>query len=190
MTLMYNLQLKKFRQNPELIDEVNERGGLSFIYNSEHTVGTKNSRWEGKGLNSNFIKVLAKSYETVSKELNKFIPVKTIMLARNSEFKGKSLKEETKQQILQAYNQDAEFVVGDMPNVDSQFIDYLQEIGAKFTIYHTGDSPRIIIDERVSLQYLEYSKLSKEKQQPIMSNEEWNSKSEVLRKAIIEALKC
>lgn len=70
-----------------------------------------------------------------------------VMLARNSEFKGQSLKEETKQQILQAHNAGAEFVVGDMPNVDSQFIDYLQEIGAKFTIYHTGNAPRIQIDK-------------------------------------------
>jgi hypothetical protein len=35
-----------------------------------------------------------------------------------------------------------------MPNVDSQFIDYLQEIGAKFTIYHTGDKSRIIIENQ------------------------------------------
>jgi len=40
-----------------------------------------------------------------------------------------------------------EFEVRDMPGVDSQFIEYLQEIGAKFTVYHTGDTPRIKIDE-------------------------------------------
>jgi hypothetical protein len=34
-----------------------------------------------------------------------------------------------------------------MPNVDSQFIDYLQEIGAKFTIYHTGATPRIQVSQ-------------------------------------------
>jgi hypothetical protein len=72
MNLMYQLQLKKFRQNPELIDEINAEGGLEFIKQSSHVVGVKNNRWEGKGLESNFIKVLAKSYETVSKELGKF----------------------------------------------------------------------------------------------------------------------
>lgn len=72
MNLMYKLQVQKFRKNPELIDKINERGGLQFIENSSHIVGVKNSRWEGKGLESNFIKVLAKSYETVAKELNKF----------------------------------------------------------------------------------------------------------------------
>ena len=30
---------------------------------SEHTIGVKDSRWEGKGTNSNFIKVLIKSYQ-------------------------------------------------------------------------------------------------------------------------------
>lgn len=72
MTLMYKLQVQKFRKNPELIDEINESGGLQFILNSEHSVGVKNSRWEGRGIESNFIKVLSQSYTTVAKELNKF----------------------------------------------------------------------------------------------------------------------
>jgi len=73
MNLMYNLQVQKFQKNPELIDEINARGGLQFILNSEHTVGVKGSRWEGKGLESNFIKVLAQSYTKVAKDLGKFI---------------------------------------------------------------------------------------------------------------------
>ena len=72
MNLMYKLQVQKFQKNPELIDEINERGGLQFILNSEHTVGVRGSRWEGKGTDSNFIKVLAQSYITVAKEFNKF----------------------------------------------------------------------------------------------------------------------
>lgn len=73
MNLMYKLQVQKFQKNPELIDEINAQGGLQFIQNSSHIVGVKNSRWEGKGLESNFIKVLAQSYTTVAKELNKFV---------------------------------------------------------------------------------------------------------------------
>ena len=65
-----------------------------------------------------------------------------VMLARNKEFRGKDLDANTKQAISDAHNNGAEFVVGDMPNVDTQFIDYLNEIGAKYTIYHTGDTPR------------------------------------------------
>ena len=70
-----------------------------------------------------------------------------IMLARNSEYKGKPLTQQTKNSILDNHKKGTEFVVGDMPGVDSQFIDYLQEIGAKFTIYHTGDTPRIKVNE-------------------------------------------
>jgi hypothetical protein len=72
MNLMYKLQVQKFQKNPELIDEINERGGLEFIKQSSHVIGVKNSRWEGEGMNSNFIKVLSRSYTTVAKELNKF----------------------------------------------------------------------------------------------------------------------
>jgi len=71
--LMYSLQVQKFRNHPELIEEINKRGGLDFILASSHETGEKNSRWTGTGMESNFIQVLAKSYETVAKELNKFI---------------------------------------------------------------------------------------------------------------------
>jgi len=68
---------------------------------------------------------------------------KVIMLSRNSYLSGKPLRAETKEQIREAALDGAEFIVGDMPGVDSQFIDYLQEIGATFTVYHTGSTPRI-----------------------------------------------
>lgn len=61
----------------------------------------------------------------------------TVMLARNSEFKGKPLNTNTKADINIAHSKGNSFVVGDMPNVDSQFIEYLLDIGAKFTIYTT-----------------------------------------------------
>jgi hypothetical protein len=70
-----------------------------------------------------------------------------IMLARNAEYQNIPLLERTKELIKTAYENGAEFVVGDMPNVDSQFIEYLQEIGAKFTIYHTGNTPRIQVKQ-------------------------------------------
>lgn len=73
MNLMYKLQVEKFEKHPELIDEINAKGGLEFIKNSSHIIGVPNSRWEGEGMNSNFIKVLAKSYEKVAKELGKFL---------------------------------------------------------------------------------------------------------------------
>jgi len=69
------------------------------------------------------------------------------MLARNGKLAGQVLSAETKRKIKGLSQQGATFVVGDMPNVDSQFIDYLQEIGAKFTIYHTGATPRIQVSQ-------------------------------------------
>lgn len=68
---------------------------------------------------------------------------KVVMLARNSELKGRALRANTKEKIFKMHKLGARFVVGDMPGVDSQFIDYLQNIGADFTIYHTGTKPRI-----------------------------------------------
>jgi hypothetical protein len=81
-----------------------------------------------------------------------------IMLARNGTLKGKPLRDETKKKIDEVIalqnknNVSIEFVVGDMPGVDSQFIDYLQKVGAKFTIYHTGDTSRIAIPTIQSTQ--------------------------------------
>ena len=235
MNLMYKLQMKKFKAHPELVKEITDRGGVAFLEASTHTKNdgtpiTKGSRWEGKGINSNFIKVLIKSYEdsmgttqpstsvkgfqgykggfenigkgtpqgdgkdkamrqiadsgfigeldtTTGKEsstltsfnimsrgatvaltdLNKaskqfpVIALKptgtTVMLARNKELSNKPLAEKTKSQILSAKIMGKQFVVGDMPGVDSPFTDYLQEIGAKFTIYHTGATPRIQVSQ-------------------------------------------
>jgi len=69
---------------------------------------------------------------------------KVIMLARNSELRKQPLREETIAEIKNAHARGAKFVVGDMPGVDSQFIDLLDEIGADYTIYHTGNTSRIV----------------------------------------------
>jgi len=79
---------------------------------------------------------------TVSYEPFNIAP-KVIMLARNGALKGKDLSSSTLGMIKLSHENGAKFVVGDMPGVDSQFIDYLKEIGANFTIYHTGKTPRI-----------------------------------------------
>jgi len=76
---------------------------------------------------------------------NNYGPV--TMLARNGKLSGTPLDYETKREISIAHSQGTEFIVNDMPGVDSQFIDYLQSIGAKFTIYHTGANPRIQVKQ-------------------------------------------
>ena len=80
----------------------------------------------------------------------------TVMLARNGSFRGKPLNSETKEAIEYYFQEGASFVVGDMPGVDSQFIDYLDEIGASYKIYHTGSSPRIVKED------IKYQKGTKE----------------------------
>ena len=70
---------------------------------------------------------------------------KILMLARNGELKNKPLNIETKQKIKEAYDKGYEFVVGDMPGVDTQFIEYLLDIGAEFTNYHARENSRINI---------------------------------------------
>ena len=66
-----------------------------------------------------------------------------VMLARNGKLKGQPLSVQTTNLIDQAFRAGATFVVGDMPNVDSQFMSYLQHIGANFTVFHTGDQSRL-----------------------------------------------
>lgn len=66
------------------------------------------------------------------------------MLARNSELRNQPLREATVAEIKNAHVRGAKFVVGDMPGVDSQFINLLDEIGANYTIYHTGNTSRIV----------------------------------------------
>ena len=68
-----------------------------------------------------------------------------VMLARNGSLINQDLDIRTKERIDEAFKKGATFIVGDMPGVDTQFIDYLQEIGAEFTIYHTGNKPRIVV---------------------------------------------
>jgi len=65
-----------------------------------------------------------------------------VMLARNGELRGIPLRDETIQAITKAHDDGATFVVGDMPGVDSQFVEFLDKIGADYTIYHAGSSPR------------------------------------------------
>ena len=82
-----------------------------------------------------------------------------VMLARNGKLAGQELSVETKRKIKGLSEQGATFVVGDMAEVDSQFIDYLQEIGAKFTIYHTGTTSRIQITQTSGASNVEQDSL-------------------------------
>jgi hypothetical protein len=65
---MTNIIAMKFRLYPELFSELQKRGGESYIESSQHTVGNKNSRWEGKGMGSNFLVALNSAYKNEVKK--------------------------------------------------------------------------------------------------------------------------
>lgn len=96
----------------------------------------------------------------------------TIMLAINGSY-GKPLEQSIKNKILKAHIEGSEFIVGDMPSDSSKnrygddvFINYLQEIGAKFTIYHGGNSSRIkvgqkqLTENKLNPQYEKFNNLN------------------------------
>lgn len=120
---------------------------LVTIMNKGHNPGTylDGSRYEGQtrynlAYESGKRNVMAVTNRDLSDE--NWTPT-TIMLARNSELKGQPLESDTKVEIREYAERGAKFVVGDMPDVDSQFIEYLQQIGATFTVYHSGNTPRV-----------------------------------------------
>jgi hypothetical protein len=60
-----------------------------------------------------------------------------------------------------------------MAGVDSQFIDYLKEIGAKFTVYHTGTKPRIqLVSTSVKTQAPVTVSSIPVAKKPVVSNED------------------
>jgi hypothetical protein len=60
----------------------------------------------------------------------------TVMLARNSKLSTKALRDATKESLRRAHHNGCRFLVGDMPGVDSAFVEFLDEIGATYTIYY------------------------------------------------------
>jgi len=85
-----------------------------------------------------------------------------VMLARNASFKNVDLSEYTKEKIDEQHERGVTFIVGDMPGVDERFIEYLQLIDAKFTVYHTGDKPRIRQKVKLKLSHNKFLKNKKE----------------------------
>lgn len=63
--IMYTLICEKLKTYPELIEEINLRGGLDFLRKCSHVV-SGNKKWEGIGYNSNFIKILIFAFKNVT----------------------------------------------------------------------------------------------------------------------------
>ncbi len=57
----------KLQQHPNLLEGIKERGGVAFLERCTHLVGVRNSRWEGCGRESRFIRCLIAAYEDVER---------------------------------------------------------------------------------------------------------------------------
>ena len=82
--LMQRIIEAKLRQYPQLVKDIDRKGGAPWIEASEHTVNKErpNLNWEGKGLESNFIKVLRDAYVAVKSKQPKPAPAKVAGSAR------------------------------------------------------------------------------------------------------------
>ncbi|PSB52042.1 hypothetical protein C7B67_08520 [filamentous cyanobacterium Phorm 6] len=56
----------KLQQHPRFIEGITQRGGIEWLKRCRHIVGVRNSRWEGYGLESNFILCLIFAYQLCS----------------------------------------------------------------------------------------------------------------------------
>lgn len=67
--LMAEIIAAKFRQHPRILDAINEKGGAAFIAACSHVTGARTASakaWEGKGVESRFIRNLLAGYELVN----------------------------------------------------------------------------------------------------------------------------
>ena len=62
--VMTKLLIAKLNRYPNLIDSIRERGGVSWLETCEHTVYGHSPAWEGKGMESGFIRCLVQAYES------------------------------------------------------------------------------------------------------------------------------
>jgi hypothetical protein len=67
-SIMIRIMATKLRQYPAIVNAVEERGGLNWLQSCNHLV-VGNKRWEGTGLESNFIWCLCEAYKIVIDEL-------------------------------------------------------------------------------------------------------------------------
>jgi hypothetical protein len=63
---MVRIIAAKLTQHPELLRGIRERGGVAWLERCCHVVGVRNSRWEGEGRESRFIRCLIAAYTLAS----------------------------------------------------------------------------------------------------------------------------
>lgn len=66
--LMVGLITDKLTQYPNLVQQINERGGIGFLQKSTHNMGT--GRWSSKNPKNMFIKSLIEAYKNITNQQN------------------------------------------------------------------------------------------------------------------------
>ncbi|MEG3936409.1 MULTISPECIES: hypothetical protein [unclassified Microcoleus] len=61
--VMTEIIVCKLQQHPRLFETITKNGGVDWLKRCRHIVGVRNSRWEGYGLESNFILCLVFAYQ-------------------------------------------------------------------------------------------------------------------------------
>ena len=73
--LMVGLITDKFVQYPNLLKQIDEKGGLEFLQKSTHTMG--NNRWSSNNPKNMFIKALIQAYKNTNKQI--LTPAATVL---------------------------------------------------------------------------------------------------------------
>lgn len=71
MRLLADVMEAKFRQHPQLIDEIKAAGGQAWIAQCSHVSharSTEMKRWEGQGFESLFLRCLSEVYRRITGE--------------------------------------------------------------------------------------------------------------------------
>lgn len=124
------------------IVETNDRTSKSLLNNSLDEIVSKNNLSVVNKTNKNQINSNTKSLTYYSRKPN-YKP-KVIMLSRDYDLFEKPLQESTKELIYQYHKEGSVFVIGNMEYIDTQFQNYLLEIGATFTVYNTKSNNQIL----------------------------------------------
>jgi hypothetical protein len=92
---MSDLIKVKLQTYPDLVNQINERGGRNFLLASKHVV-SGNINWEGQGLESNFIKALVRAYDSIEQKETNLIPKYKIAMNFEDGTGGRKMRPEFK----------------------------------------------------------------------------------------------
>ncbi|KYC34898.1 hypothetical protein WA1_50190 [Scytonema hofmannii PCC 7110] len=101
--LMAEIIQAKLEQHPKLVDAITARGGVDWLKNCSHYVtSTKDNYWEGKGINSPFIRALVEGYSKVLENSKQSSVVSSSQEATKTSTPSNPVQAEEKPQNLES----------------------------------------------------------------------------------------